>query len=77
MDKYISAAAGALRAAQGRAKLNDVELAELSDIPVVTLRRYLRGQRDTPISAILRIAEALKLSPGALLDDALNHVEDN
>ena len=77
MDKYIEAAAGALRAAQARAKMTDSALAELSGIPVVTLRRYLKGQRDTPVSAIFKIAGALNISAGALLDDAAKHVENN
>ena len=77
MDKYIEAAAGALRAAQGRAKMSDTELAERSGIPAVTLRRYLKGQRDTPVSAIFKIAAALNISAGALLDDAAEHVEND
>lgn len=77
MDKYIEAAAGALRAAQARAKMTDMALAERSGIPAVTLRRYLRGERDTPVSAIFKIANALNISAGALLDDAANHIENN
>lgn len=77
MDKYIEAAAGALRAAQARAKMTDIALAELAGIPAVTLRRYLRGERDTPVSAIFKIANALNVSAGALLDDAANHVEND
>lgn len=77
MDKYIAAAAGSLRAAQARADLTDLALAELSGIPVVTLRRYLKGQRDTPTSAILKIADALGIHPGALLDDAAKHIKND
>lgn len=77
MDKYIEAAAGALRAAQARAKMTDTELAEKAGIPAVTLRRYLKGQRDTPVTAIFKIASALNISAGALLDDAAEHIEDN
>lgn len=75
MDEYVEAAAGALRAAQARAKMTDVALAEASGVPVVTLRRYLKGTRDTPVSALFRIASALGMTPGALLDDAMKHVE--
>lgn len=77
MDKYIEAAAGALRAAQGRANMTDATLSERSGIPVVTLRRYLKGQRDTPVSALFKIAGALNVSAGALLDDASDHIENN
>ena len=76
MDQYIDAAAGALRAAQARAQMTDVALAERSGIPAVTLRRYLKGTRDTPISALLKIADALGISAGALLDDAMKHIKD-
>lgn len=75
MDAYVQAAAGALRAAQARANLSDLALAERSGIPAVTLRRYLKGTRDTPTSALFKIAEALGISAGALLDDAMKHVE--
>lgn len=77
MDKYIAAASGALRAAQGRADMTDAALAERAGIPVVTLRRYLKGQRDAPASAILKIADALGISAGDLLDDAANHIEND
>lgn len=77
MDKYIEAAAGALRAAQARAKMNDTELAKRAGIPTVTLRRYLKGERDTPASAIFKIAAALGVNPGALLDDAADHIQDS
>lgn len=77
MDKYSEAAAGALRAAQGRANITDAALSERSGIPVVTLRRYLKGQRDTPVSAIFKISEALGVNAGALLDDAAKHIEDD
>lgn len=75
MDKYVEAAAAELRAAQGRADLTDTALAAKSGIPVVTLRRYLKGTRDTPSSALFKIADALGISPGALLDDAMKNIE--
>lgn len=75
MDEYVEAAAGAIRAAQARAQMTDVSLAEHSGIPVVTLRRYLKGTRDAPSSAMLKIATALGTTPGALLDDAMKHVK--
>jgi len=75
MDKYVEAAAAELRAAQGRAKLTDTALAEKSGIPVVTLRRYLKGTRDTPTGAIFKIAAALGISPGRLLDDAMKNLD--
>lgn len=75
MDKYIQAAAAELRAAQARADLSDTALALRSGIPVVTLRRYLKGTRDTPASAIFKIAEALGIHPGRLLDDAMKNLQ--
>lgn len=76
MDKYVEAAAAELRAAQARASLSDVALAERAGIPAVTLRRYLKGTRDTPASALFKIADALGITPGRLLDDALNNIDN-
>ncbi|WAC68867.1 helix-turn-helix domain-containing protein [Microbacterium sp. SL75] len=76
MDQYVAAASAELRAAQGRANLNDVALAAKSGIPVATLRRYLKGDRDTPVSALFRIAKALGVDAGRLLDDAAERVQD-
>ena len=76
MDKYIAAASAELRAAQGRAELSDAALARRSGIPVETLRRYLKGQRDTPASALLKIADALGINPGKLLDDAKKSLDE-
>lgn len=77
MDKYAEAAAAELRAAQGRAQLTDTALAARSGIPVVTLRRYLKGTRDTPASALFKIAEALGIQPGRLLDDAMKNLDQS
>lgn len=77
MDKYVEAAAAELRAAQGRASLTDTALAAKSGIPVVTLRRYLKGTRDTPASALFKIAAAMGISPGALLDDAMKNIKES
>lgn len=77
MDKYVEAAAAELRAAQGRASLTDTALAAKSGIPVVTLRRYLKGTRDTPASALFKIADAMGISPGTLLDDAMKNIKES
>lgn len=76
MDKYISAAAAELRAAQARAQLTDTALAQRADVPVVTLRRYLKGERDTPVSVLMRIAAALNVDPGKILNDAFDSLND-
>lgn len=75
MDQYVEAAAAELRAAQARARLTDIALSERAGIPVVTLRRYLKGTRDTPASALFKIADALGIQPGRLLDDALKNLD--
>lgn len=77
MDKYIDAAASELRAAQARARLTDTALSKRAGIPVVTLRRYLKGERDTPVSALFRMAIALDITPGRLLDDAMRTITDD
>lgn len=76
MDKYIAAAAAELRAAQARAQMTDTALAASSGIPAVTLRRYLKGTRDTPVSALFKIAEALGISAGKILDDAMKAIDE-
>ncbi|WP_268768733.1 MULTISPECIES: helix-turn-helix domain-containing protein [unclassified Microbacterium] len=76
MDKYVEAAAAELRAAQARARMSDVALAAAAGIPAVTLRRYLKGERDAPLSVLFKIADALGVSAGGLLDDAMKHVKD-
>ncbi|WP_168203848.1 helix-turn-helix domain-containing protein [Humibacter ginsenosidimutans] len=75
MDEYTAAAAAELRAAQARAQLSDIALAERAGIPVVTLRRYLKGTRDTPSSALFKIAFALDMTIGELLDEAMKRVK--
>ena len=77
MDKYVAAAAAELRAAQARAQLTDTALAARSGIPVVTLRRYLKGTRDAPASALFKIANALGVPPGRLLDDAIKNLDES
>lgn len=76
MDQYVAAASAELRAAQARANLTDTALADKSGIPVVTLRRYLKGSRDTPVSALFKIAGALGVDAGRLLDDAAERIQD-
>ena len=76
MDQYVAAASAELRAAQARANLTDTALAERSGIPVVTLRRYLKGSRDTPVSALFKISGALGIDPGRLLDDAAERIQN-
>ncbi|MBN9198474.1 MAG: helix-turn-helix transcriptional regulator [Microbacterium ginsengisoli] len=56
--------------------MSDVALAAAAGIPAVTLRRYLKGERDAPLSVLFKIADALGVSAGGLLDDAMKHVKD-
>ncbi|WP_391484759.1 helix-turn-helix domain-containing protein [Arthrobacter woluwensis] len=76
-DTYMQAAASELRAAQGRAQRSDAALARLSGIPVVTLRRYLKGERDIPGSALFKLADALGTTPGALMDAAMKSLDSD
>lgn len=75
MDIYGEALAGTLRAAQARARMTDIALAEKSGIKVVTLRRYLKGERDAPSSALYKIALALGMRVADLVEDATQHAQ--
>lgn len=57
-----------LRLARKRAGLTQEELHGLSGVHPTEISRMQRGERDVHISTVARLAEALDLSPGQLLD---------
>lgn len=67
-EAFNAAVAAELRAARSRQRISYPTLVEATGIPRNTLLRYLNGQRDIPMPAFGRIARALNLSPGDVLD---------
>jgi transcriptional regulator with XRE-family HTH domain len=65
---FTQAVAAELRAERSRLRVSYPDLAEASGIPRNTLLRYLNGQRDIPLPAFGRIARALELDAGQVLD---------
>jgi len=57
-----------LRQVREEKKLTQEKLAELADVDRTYIYRLENGKRSPSLSIILRIAKALKISPGSLLD---------
>lgn len=67
-EAYTAAVAAELRAARARLQMSFPEIASATGIPRNTLLRYFNGQRDIPVPSFGRIARAMGLQPGELLD---------
>jgi len=68
--KRVSAAFGwRLRKLRHRRQLSQDALAQAADIHSTAIGRMERGAREPRLSTILRLAEALDIQPGELLDD--------
>lgn len=65
---FAQAVAAELRAERSRLRVSFPDLAERTGIPRNTLLRYLNGQRDIPMPAFGRIARALGIDAGEMLD---------
>ena len=74
---YASAVSAELRAIAARERVTGKELGERTGIPYTTLRRYLAGERDVPLAALIEMAAALDVSPGAILNTAMRRVEED
>jgi XRE family transcriptional regulator, regulator of sulfur utilization len=57
-----------LRAARVRMKMSQEELASRSGIQQGEISRMEHGKRDPQVSTLIRLAEALEMPPGRLLD---------
>jgi transcriptional regulator with XRE-family HTH domain len=57
-----------LRAARQRLGLTQEEVADLSGVQAGEISRIERGLRDPKVSTLEKLAGALKLAPGRLLD---------
>ncbi len=68
--KRASAAFGwRLRELRNRQELSQDALAQAADIHSTAIGRMERGAREPRLSTILRLADALDVRPGELLDD--------
>ncbi len=68
MDAVVARLAQNLAVARRRAQLTQEELHGLSGVHPTEVSRIERGERDVRISTVARLAEALEMSPGELLD---------
>jgi transcriptional regulator with XRE-family HTH domain len=57
-----------LRAARRRLKLTQEEVAERSGVHATEVSRIEAGKRDPKVSTLLRLAAAVEVPPGQLLD---------
>jgi transcriptional regulator with XRE-family HTH domain len=57
-----------LRAARKRLNLTQEQVAERSGVHATEVSRIEAGKRDPQVSTLRKLAEAVELSPGALLD---------
>ena len=57
-----------LRAARRRLKLTQEEVAERSGVHATEVSRIEAGKRDPKVSTVLRLAKAVEVPPGRLLE---------
>lgn len=57
-----------LRAARKKLEMTQEELAARSGVQAGEISRMERGKRDPQVSTVLKLAKALELRPGQLLD---------
>lgn len=70
-NRHIEAFAAQLEGARYRRGITKRELARRTGIPENTLRRYLVGERDVPVTSAVAIASALEVDLAGLIDAAL------
>lgn len=68
-QEKLALVGGRIRAARETSGLNLHELARLSGISAPALSRIETGKRDLRVTSLYRIAEALRIKAGDLLDD--------
>jgi transcriptional regulator with XRE-family HTH domain len=68
MDAAVARFARNLAAARRRADLTQEELSDLSGVHPTEVSRIEHGRRDVRISTVARLAQALGLTPGQLVD---------
>lgn len=73
----IPAIAAEVRTQAAFDRVQHKALAERSGIPYSTLRRYLSGDRDIPVTSLIAICEALNVDPGLILQRATRRAEED
>lgn len=64
----VRALATNLRAARKRLKLTQEQVAERSSVPATDVSRIEGGRRDPQVSTVIKLAEAVEVRPGQLLE---------
>lgn len=72
MDAIVARFGRNLALARRRAHLTQEELNRRSGVHPTEVSRIERGERDVRISTVARLADALELSPGELLDGPIS-----
>lgn len=67
---YLSAVGQQLRAEIAASGTSAKKISEKISMDRTTLHRYLHGQRDIPLSALIRIAGGIGIDPATVLDRA-------
>jgi transcriptional regulator with XRE-family HTH domain len=57
-----------LKAARKRLKLTQEQVAERSGVHATEVSRIERGKRDPQVSTVIKLAEAVEVRPGQLLE---------
>ena len=68
MDEAVSQFAANVAEARKRARLTQDEIYRLSDVHPTEVSRIENGDRDVRVSTVFRLAKALGVTPGQLLD---------
>lgn len=66
-DPLMVAIAAELDDAQHDAKLSDIAIARTTGIPVQSVRRYIKGEREITASRFVLIADALGVDAGDIV----------
>lgn len=67
---YLSAVGQQLRAEIAASGTSAKRISEKINMDRTTLHRYLHGQRDIPLSALVRITSGIGVDPAVVLDRA-------
>lgn len=68
MDAAVVDFARNVAAARKRLGLTQEQVSERSDVHPTEVSRIERGERDVRVSTVVRLARALEVTPGQLLD---------
>lgn len=75
-DAWSSALVTALRAERAAKNMTIATLSDESGVPVSTLKNYLSGRRDIPLSTLVMIADALGIDGTLLWARAKERMDD-